>query len=78
MIDIPFSTIPGPPPVRFFLGGRPVTAAEMVTAAFTRSQLREAGFHRRIMPAVRVSRDELDRAVDTDLPVRIVDMEPAP
>ena len=43
---------------------------------FTRTRVREAGFYRKIMPPVQVSNDDLDRQVDTDKPVIIVDKEP--
>jgi hypothetical protein len=43
---------------------------------FTRTKMREDGFYRRIMPPIPISNDELDRQVDTDKPVKIVDKEP--
>lgn len=43
---------------------------------FTRTKMREDGFYRRIMPPIPITNDELDRAVDTDLPVKVVDKEP--
>jgi hypothetical protein len=43
---------------------------------FTRTKMREDGFYRRIMPPLEISNDELDRQVDTDKPVKIVDKEP--
>jgi len=43
---------------------------------FTRVRVREDGFYRRILPPVQVSNDELDRQVDTDKPVVVVDKEP--
>ena len=43
---------------------------------FTRLKMREDGFFRRIMPPLPISNDELDRQVDTDKPVKIVDKEP--
>ena len=43
---------------------------------FTRTKMREDGFYRRIMPPIPISNDDLDRAVDTDKPVKIVDKEP--
>lgn len=43
---------------------------------FTRTKMREDGFYRRIMPPLTVTNDELDRQVDTDKPVKIVDKEP--
>ncbi len=45
--------------------------------AFTRTRMREDGFFRRILPPVPISNDELDRAVPTDRPVRVVDREEA-
>jgi len=43
---------------------------------YTRVRMREDGFLRRIMPPVTITNDELDRQVDTDKPVKIVDKEP--
>lgn len=43
---------------------------------FTRTKMREDGFFRRIMPPLQISNDELDRQVDTDKPVKVVDKEP--
>jgi len=43
---------------------------------FTRTKMREDGFYRRIMPPLTITNDELDRQVDTDKPVKIVDKEP--
>jgi len=43
---------------------------------FTRTRVREDGFYRKILPAVQVANDELDRQVDTDKPVIVVDKEP--
>ena len=43
---------------------------------FTRTKMREDGFFRRIMPPLPISNDELDRQVETDKPVKIVDKEP--
>ena len=40
---------------------------------FTRVRVREDGFYRRIVPPVQVSNDDLDRQVDTDKPVIVVD-----
>lgn len=42
---------------------------------FTRIKMREDGFERRIMPPLTISNDELDRQVDTDKPVKIIDKE---
>jgi len=38
--------------------------------------MREDGFYRRIMPPLTITNDELDRQVDTDKPVKVVDKEP--
>lgn len=43
---------------------------------FTRTKMREDGFYRRILPPLPITNDELDRQVDTDKPVKIVDKEP--
>jgi hypothetical protein len=43
---------------------------------FTRTKMREDGFYRRIMPPTPIGNDELDRAVDTEKPIKIVDKEP--
>ena len=43
---------------------------------YTRVKIREDGFWRRILPPVQITNDELDRQVDTDKPVKIVDKEP--
>lgn len=43
---------------------------------FTRIQMREDGFLRRIMPPLPITNDELDREVDNEKPVKIVDKEP--
>ncbi len=43
---------------------------------FTRVRVREDGFYRKIIPPVQVSNDDLDRQVDTDKPVVVVDKEP--
>ncbi len=43
---------------------------------FIRVRMREDGFLRRIIPPVQITNDELDRQVDTDKPVKIVDKEP--
>lgn len=43
---------------------------------FTRVKMREDGFARRILPPITISDDELDRQVDTDKPVKVVDKEP--
>jgi hypothetical protein len=43
---------------------------------FTRVKMREDGFWRKILPPVPISNDELDRQVDTEKNVKIVDKEP--
>lgn len=43
---------------------------------FTRTKMREDGFARRILPPIPLGNDDIDRSVDTDKPVKIVDMEP--
>lgn len=43
---------------------------------FIRVRMREDGFWRRIIPPVQITNDELDRQVDTDMPVKVVDKEP--
>lgn len=43
---------------------------------FTRVKMREDGFYRRIIPPLQIANDELDRQVDTDKPVKVVDKEP--
>lgn len=43
---------------------------------FTRTRMREDGFYRKIIPPLQIANDELDRQVDTDLPVKVVDKEP--
>lgn len=50
--------------------------AEDAVNAFTRTKMREDGYYRRIMPPIPITNDELDRAVDTDKPIKIVDKEP--
>lgn len=42
---------------------------------FTRTKMREDSFHRKIMPPVQITNDELDRQVDTDKPVKVIDKE---
>ena len=43
---------------------------------YTRMQMREDGFTRRVIPPVTITNDELDRQVDTDKPVKVIDKEP--
>jgi hypothetical protein len=56
----------------------PVLEKQAVDAVndFTRTKMREDGFYRRIMPPVPIGNDELDRQVDTDKPVKVIDKEP--
>jgi hypothetical protein len=56
----------------------PVLEKQAVDAVndFTRVKMREDGFFRRILPPLPISNDELDRQVDTDKPVKVVDKEP--
>lgn len=58
--------------------GDPVQEKQAVDAVndFTRTKMREDGFFRRILPPIPIGNDELDRAVDTDKPIKIVDKEP--
>lgn len=53
-----------------------IKEAEDAVNDFTRVKMREDGFYRRIMPPIPITNDELDRQVDTDKPVKIVDKEP--
>ena len=55
---------------------RLVKQAEDTINDFTRTKMREDGFFRRIMPPVPISNDDLDRQVESDLPIKIVDKEP--
>lgn len=43
---------------------------------FTRTKMREDGFFRRLLPPVKITNDQLDRQVDTDKNVKIIDREP--
>lgn len=43
---------------------------------FTRTTMREDGFMRRIMEPQEISNDELDRQLQTDKPIKIIDKEP--
>jgi hypothetical protein len=55
---------------------RVVKEAQDAINDYTRVQMREDGFWRRILPPVTITNDELDRQVDTDKPVKVVDKEP--
>ncbi len=50
-------------------------ASDMVNE-YTRVKMREDGFLRRIMPPMTITNDQLDKQVDTDKPVKVVDKEP--
>ncbi len=50
--------------------------AEDIGSRFTRTKLREAAWSRSVLPPITLSDDELDRAVDHDLPVKIIEKEP--
>lgn len=56
----------------------PVLEKQAVDAVndFTRTKMREDGFYRRLMPTTPIGNEDLDRQVDTDKPVKIVDKEP--
>jgi len=43
---------------------------------FTRIKMREDGFYRKIMPPLTITNEQLDRQVDTDKPVKVIDKEP--
>jgi hypothetical protein len=53
-----------------------VKSASDAVNDFTRMRVREDGIWRRVLPPLTISNDELDRQVDTDKPVKIVDREP--
>lgn len=50
--------------------------AEDAVNAFTRTTMREDSFRRKLMAPVTITNDELDRQVDTDKPVKVIDKEP--
>jgi hypothetical protein len=50
--------------------------AQQAVNDFTRVKMREDGFWRKILPPVPITNDELDRQVDTELNVKVVDKEP--
>jgi hypothetical protein len=56
----------------------PLLEKEAIDAVndFTRTKMREDGFFRRILPQVPITNDDLDRTIETDKPVKIVDLEP--
>lgn len=43
---------------------------------YTRNKMREDGVCRRVLPEITINNSDLDRQVDTDLPVKVVDKEP--
>ena len=43
---------------------------------YTRTKMREDGFARKIIPLLTITNEELDRQVDTDNPVKVIDKEP--
>jgi hypothetical protein len=53
-----------------------VKDAQQAVNDFTRVKMREDGFWRKILPPVPISNDELDRQVDTEKNVKIIDKEP--
>lgn len=53
-----------------------IKQAQNLTTDYIRVRMREDGFARRICPPIQITNDELDRQVDTDKPVKVVDMEP--
>jgi len=55
--------------------GQEKTAIDAIND-FTRIRMREDGFYRKILPPLQIANDELDRQVDTDKPVKVVDKEP--
>jgi hypothetical protein len=56
----------------------PMMVKEAIDAVndFTRYKMREDSFMERILPAIPISNSELDRQVNTDKPVKVVDREP--
>lgn len=63
-----FEALKGPPALE-------KQAADAVNE-FTRIKMREDPFYRRVMPPIFIGNDELDRPVDTDKPVKVVDKDP--
>lgn len=53
-----------------------VKEAEDALNDYTRVQMREDGFWRRVLPPVTITAADLHKQVDTDKPVRIVSLEP--
>lgn len=56
-------------------GGREKVAADAIND-FTRTKMREDGFLRRILPAIPIGNDELDKQIHTDSPYKIIEKEP--
>ena len=56
--------------------GALIKDAQQAVNDFTRVKMREDGFWRKILPPVPISNDELDRQVDTEKNVKVVDKEP--
>lgn len=52
-----------------------IKQAEDAVTAYTRTQMREDGFYRRIMPPVKVENSDLTRLVTSDKPAIVVDKE---
>lgn len=80
MISIPFLTRRGEARCAQLAGNAAVFFERLANPAmvdsvndFTRMRMLEEGFYRRILPPFSSSNDELDRSVDTDIPVRIMD-----
>jgi hypothetical protein len=61
---------------RLMQGGEMAKQASDAVTDYIRVRVREDGFYRRIQPPITITNDQLDRQVDTDKPVKIVDMEP--
>jgi len=53
-----------------------VKTAQDGASEFVRMKMREDGFLRRILPPKQITNDMLDRQVDTDKPVMVLDKEP--
>ena len=53
-----------------------VKDAQQAVNDFTRTKMREDGFWRKILPPVPITNDELDRQIDTEKNVKVVDKEP--
>lgn len=53
-----------------------VKDAQQAVNDFTRVKMREDGFWRKILPPVPIANDELDRQVDTEKNVKVIDKEP--